>query len=112
MSERLPAHLAVAALLRRANDSGGMGMVLARGDAQGGTILILAAEKGSNYRFLEQQRGLDGSTAWVETGPRGADAGAILDYWQRRRARDPDLWVIELDVAQAERFAAETTGFY
>jgi len=29
-------------------------------------------------------------------------------YWQRRRARDPDLWVIELDIASPERFAAET----
>ena len=27
---------------------------------------------------------------------------------RRRRARDPDLWVIELDIAGAERFAAET----
>jgi len=112
MVERLPAHLAVAALLRRANDSGGMGMVLARGDAQGGTILILAAEKGSNYRFLEQQTGLDGVAAWVRTGPGDANPEALHDYWRRRRARDPDLWVIELDVPQAERFAAETTGSY
>jgi len=26
----------------------------------------------------------------------------------RRRRNDPDLWVVELDIAQAERFAAET----
>ncbi|WP_333929024.1 DUF1491 family protein [Sphingomonas sp. LR55] len=29
-------------------------------------------------------------------------------YWRRRRARDPDLWVVEVDIAAAERFAAET----
>jgi hypothetical protein len=32
----------------------------------------------------------------------------IAAYWRRRRERDPDLWVIELDIAEAERFAAET----
>ncbi|MFX7883132.1 DUF1491 family protein, partial [Acinetobacter baumannii] len=37
-----------------------------------------------------------------------ADAATIADYWQRRRRIDPDLWVIELDIASAERFAAET----
>jgi hypothetical protein len=37
-----------------------------------------------------------------------ADGGAVSDYWQRRRSRDPDLWVLELDIAAAERFAAET----
>ncbi|MBN9940404.1 DUF1491 family protein, partial [Listeria monocytogenes] len=29
-------------------------------------------------------------------------------YWRRRRDRDPDLWVVELDIPSAERFAAET----
>ena len=46
----------------------------------------------------------------VETPERGtvtAD-GAVTDYRRRRRSRDPDLWVIELDIAGAERFAAET----
>ncbi len=36
MDDRLPSHMLVTALLRRMNDSGGMGMVLAKGDAQGG----------------------------------------------------------------------------
>ncbi|HTH28885.1 MAG TPA: DUF1491 family protein, partial [Sphingobium sp.] len=26
----------------------------------------------------------------------------------RRRAADADLWIVELDIAEAERFAAET----
>jgi hypothetical protein len=34
--------------------------------------------------------------------------GDVGDYCRRRRARDPDLWVIELDSPEAERFTAET----
>jgi hypothetical protein len=45
----------------------------------------------------------------ISVGPQVIDNETeIYDYWRRRRARDPDLWVIELDIAQAERFAAET----
>ena len=28
---------------------------------------------------------------------------AVQEYWQKRCARDPDLWVFELDVASAAR---------
>lgn len=112
MSTRLPTHLLVGALLRRVNDAGGMAMVLARGDADAGALLLITGEKGHNYRALERGMGPDGALTLVETGPAGADAPTLTDYWQRRRARDPDLWVIELDIAQAERFAAETIAFY
>jgi hypothetical protein len=87
MSGRLPSGVLVSALLRRVNDAGGFGAVMAKGDAQGGAILVIAVDKGAPPRLLE--RGI---------GP----------YWRRRRARDPDLWVIEVDIAAAERFAAET----
>jgi hypothetical protein len=112
MSDRLPTHLQVGALLRRINDAGGMAMVLARGDRDSGAILMLTCEKGQNYRAIEQGFAPDGKPMLVDAGPRGADPIALTDYWQRRRARDPDLWVIELDIAQAERFAAETIRFY
>lgn len=112
MNGRLPTRVLVGALLRRVNDAGGMAMVLAKGDADAGTLLLITGEKGQNYRVLERGIGPDGGSVLVETGPSGGDPAALADYWQRRRARDPDLWVIELDIAQAERFAAETIGFY
>lgn len=109
MSDRLPSGLLVSALLRRVNDAGGMGMMLARGDAQGGGILVIALESGNNPRVLERGIGPDGTMqllAW--TPPDVDDSSAITDYWMRRRRNDPDLWVIELDIPFAERFAAET----
>lgn len=109
MSGNLPSGLLVNALLRRVNDAGGIGAVLARGDAQGGAILIVACEKGRDFKFLERGIGGSGGIELIATTAENRDdAAGVTAYWQRRRARDPDLWVIELDIPQAERFAAET----
>ena len=104
MSGRLPTGLLVSALLRRVNDSGGMGAVLAKGDAQAGGVLVLLAERDSEPRAIERGLGPDGAVALIESR-KGDD---IADYWRRRRQRDPDLWIVELDSPHAERFAAET----
>lgn len=109
MTGRLPSTVIVSALLRRANDTGGMGMMLARGDPQGGMILVIALENGGNPRVLERGIGPDGKVALIEWRPQDVDNPAqTTDYWQRRRRNDPDLWVVELDSPFAERFAAET----
>jgi len=102
--DRLPTHLLVGAMLRRANDQGGMGMVLARGDAQGGGILIVAVEPGGQEALFERAFDLDGKSILRNVAPNDDPTG----YWRRRRERDRDLWVIELTVAGVERFIAET----
>lgn len=106
---RLAAGLLVNALVRRVNAAGGSAMVLARGDAEAGAILVLALERGGNPAFFERGIGPNGKPALVRSGSAElTDESAATDYWQRRRSRDSDLWVIELDIAEAERFAAET----
>ncbi|MEG8014912.1 DUF1491 family protein [Sphingomonas sp. 22R3R2A-7] len=104
MTGRLPSGLLVSALLRRVNDAGGFGVVLAKGDPQGGAILVIALDPGAPPRVLERGIGPGGRVALIDSTP----TDDINGYWRRRRARDPDLWVIEVDIAAAERFAAET----
>lgn len=104
MSDRLPTGIVVSALLRRVNDSGGMGAVLAKGDAQGGGVLVVVVDRDGPARVVERGVGPDGQTTLIESTP----AGNLNEYWRRRRSRDPDLWVVELDSPDAERFAAET----
>lgn len=106
MNHRLPTHLVIGALLRRANDAGGMAVIRARGDADSGTILIVLERE---EILLERTMAMDGGDTLVRVGPttRGPDE-SIDDYWTRRRQRDPDLWVVALDIADGERFAAET----
>ena len=84
-------------------------MVLARGDADAGGILVLTLDRGGDPHFWERGFGPKGDMVLVAAGPSALeDAQAVGDYWQRRRSRDRDLWVIELDIADAQRFAAET----
>ncbi len=104
MSDRLPSGVLVSAMIRRVNDAGGMAVVRARGDAQAGGILLVVSEPGSGERLLERGLGPDGTPALIDSTP----AGDVDEYWQRRRSRDPDLWVVALDIVAAERFAAET----
>lgn len=104
MSERLPTAIVVSALLRRVNDSGGMGAVLAKGDAQGGGVLVIVVDRHGPSRLFERGVGKDGRSAMIESTP----SDGVDDYWRRRRSRDPDLWVVELDSPYAERFTAET----
>ena len=103
MTGRLPTGVLVSALLRRTNDAGGFGAVLAKGDPQAGAVLVVAVE-GGEVRLFERGVGPDGRVALIDSTP----AAELGDYWLRRRARDPDLWVIELDIAGVERLAAET----
>ena len=104
MSGQLPTGLVVAALIRRVNDAGGLAVVRARGDAQAGAILLVVSEPGGGERLLERGIGPNGVPSLIESTP----TDDVDDYWRRRRSRDPDLWVVALDVAEAERFAAET----
>lgn len=103
MTERLPAGVLVSAMLRRVNDAGGFGTVLAKGDPQAGAVLVVA-RSGGGSRLLERGIGPDGRPGLIDSTP----ADDLDGYWRRRRQRDPDLWVVELDIADSERFAAET----
>ncbi|MBW4330733.1 DUF1491 family protein [Stakelama sp. CBK3Z-3] len=107
MAQRPTTDFLVGALLRRVQGEGGSAMVLARGEPMSGSILVLTLERGGNPRFFERMPTLDGGSALVATGPKNVqDEVEAAAYWQRRRERDRDLWVIELDIAEAERLAA------
>ena len=81
--------------------------MLARGDTTAGAILFVGLERGANPRLFERGIGPNGATEMLAVGPSG-DTQAVTDYWIRRRRSDPDLWVVEVDIATAERFVAET----
>ena len=107
MTPRLASAVLVAALIRRAQAEGGFGAVLAKGDATAGAVAVILAERGRKAAFLERMLQPDGGYAWRDSGE-GLDSDAAYDdRLARRRRVDPDLWAVELDVASAERFAAE-----
>jgi hypothetical protein len=109
--ERLPASLEVAAIVRRAAAAGDFATVLRRGDEDRGSILLVIASRGSHIRCLERVLTLDGDYRWQAVGPADSASSAEMSDFLARRARfDEDLWAIELDIADPERFIAETTS--
>jgi hypothetical protein len=66
---------------------------------------LICAEKGFVQSVRERILDMAGTYAWTAVGPAAADA--LSAYLERRRTSDSDLWIVELDIANAERFAAE-----
>lgn len=107
MDVRLPAHLEVGSLIRRVQSEGGFATVLHLGERDAGTILVVLTESGANMRVYERMPQLDGSRAWSQNKTQDTETKQeIEDYLARRVVQDPDLWVVELDIARGERFIA------
>ena len=100
MNERLPSGLEVAALCRQAEALGGFAAVLRRGDPDRGDLVVQIIENGRDAARLERRLSQDFTYRWVRMPD---EPFSSVD-----RARiDPDFWLIELDVSDAERFIAE-----
>lgn len=105
---RLAASVLVAALVRRAEAEGGFAAILAKGDPDAGALLVILLEKGGSPRIFERVLQPDGSYSFSESAtPAAGNAEDLRKFLDRRRGFDPDMWVLELDVPSAERFAAE-----
>lgn len=108
MSIRIASGLFANSLIRSAFGAGGSAAVLAKGDPTSGAILLITAEKGVVRGLLERIPGHDGRSFWAQKSTQIIENKQQLDdYVARERRRDPDLWVIELDVPNVERFTAE-----
>ena len=82
-----------------------------RGDEERGSILLFISERGVHRACLERVLSRDGSYRWGRVGPtESAGSTEITDFLARRARFDEDLWAIELDIADPERFIAETTS--
>lgn len=108
--ERLNAAVEASALMRQVEAGGDFAAVLRRGDSERGSLLLIIGSRGEHVACV--QRRLDpssGNYAWNRVGPkRGASSTEIRAFLETQARFDPDLWQIELDIAQAERFIAET----
>jgi hypothetical protein len=109
MEPRLPAHLEVQGLLRAVESAGGFATVLAKGERDAGTILVTCCERGENCRAYERMPRPDGSRAWMLTKRQESENPEEFGhYLDRRKRQDSDLWIVELDIPDAERFIDST----
>ena len=111
MAERLPAHLEVAAIMRRVETGGGVATVLRKGDPDRGTLTLILQKRREFCGILERELGSSFDYHWVFRSA-DSDSGSqdVSGLIARKAQFDPDSWLIELDIAEPERFIAETTA--
>lgn len=108
MADRLTSRMLTSALVRRAANEGGFAVVMRKGDEVAGSILLICLEKGQETGLFERIPDFAGGYRLAPCGPKKDDGpGGVAQYIERRVKSDPDIWVIELDIPEAERFAAE-----
>jgi hypothetical protein len=106
---RLPAHLEVAGLLRQVQAAGGFAAVLHKGERDAGTILVVLTKNGANARLFERMPSTSGVREWqLSSTETPENKLEFAEYLARRGAQDPDLWIVELDIANGERFIGLT----
>jgi len=112
VSDRLNCLILIQALIRRVEAAGGFAMVLRKGDPTSGAILLQLLDRtGEPPHVLERIPDFSGGYRLESIAAKySGDAEALAQYLDRRTRSDPDLWLIELDVADGERLAAETFG--
>ena len=82
-----------------------------RGDEERGSLLLFVSSRGIHVTTLERILNLDGTYSWQRIGPaESAGSLEIADFLAKRTRFDGDIWAIELDIVDAERFIAETTS--
>lgn len=108
--ERLPTHLEAAAIIRLVEAEGGFATLLRKGDPDRGALALIISKRGEFWGILERELGPHFAYSWAfkpATNSPGSDT--LHDLIARRERFDPDSWLIELDIAEPERFIAETT---
>jgi hypothetical protein len=89
---------------------GGFATVMRSGDEERGSLLLFVSSRGRHIACLERVLNLDGTYDWRRSGPaESAGSAEIADFLARRTRFDEDCWAVELDIADPERFIAETT---
>ncbi len=101
---RLTSEFQISALKRLAEAGGDFATVLHKGDSTSGAILLVGQIRGQNPVVFDRYPSLDGRSEWQAIDLQDHEnTEKIVQYWQGRVNRDPDLWVFELDVASTER---------
>lgn len=105
MDARLPVHLEVSGLIRAVEAAGGFATIIAKGERDAGTILVVCCVNGRSARLFERMPDREGNRQWTLVRSQDPEnEKEFSDYLSRRRQQDSDLWIVELDIADGERF--------
>lgn len=97
----------VSALIRRAEIGGAFGVVVRKGDARAGAVLVKVLNRTDRTaRLYAEATRMDGERVWMQ--PQLTDQEQDLDRYIERAARiDPDIWVVEIEDREGRHFLTE-----
>ena len=96
--ERLKAEVWIMAHVRRCSADAIPAVVVRKGDSRGGTLVLKLNQFDQGCRVLSQAVDIDGKLGWMAAFSGDLVAEAEADaYIARAIARDPDLWVVEIE---------------
>lgn len=86
-------------------------MVLVRGDPDAGALLLVLTTRGVIQRITERVSSISEGFTWnmVNSGD-SANSQSVARFIDRKKRFDPDLWIIELDIPNAEQFIVDSLG--
>lgn len=104
--ETLRTEIWVAALIRRAQVGGAFATVAARGDPDAGAVVVKVNLLDGRAQAFAPALDAQGRRTWID--PLGGETpgveAKVEDYLRRRRERDPDLWIVEIDDRHGRSF--------
>jgi len=108
MEPRLKTLIWVQALVRRAEIGGASAFVARKGEPDAGAVIVKVSPLNGTAMVWSSSYGNEGERRWI----RATGAGFVTDadaeaYITRARARDGDLWVIEIEDRAGRDFLTE-----
>lgn len=97
MSSELRTHIWASALVRRALGAGSGAYVARKGDPDFGAALIKVATLDGKARLYSPARDGDGQRVFHDVTPADGAEASVDAAAAARLARDPDLWLIEIE---------------
>lgn len=96
--ERLKAEVWIMAHVRLCSSQGVAATVVRKGDPSGGTLLLKLNQREHGCQLLSQALDREGRRGWMAAFKGALVPEAEADaYIARAIARDPDLWVVEIE---------------
>lgn len=109
MMERLPAQLWTDALIRRASLAGASVFVVQHGDDARGDVLVKVSRLDGTAAAYAPSMGMQAERVFLNLSVQGVgpDEKSVDDYVARAKARDSDLWIIEIEDRDGRHFLTE-----
>ena len=111
MEPRLKTSFWVQALIRRAEVNGASAFVARKGEPDAGAVIVKVSPLNGMALVWSSSYGREGERRWIKATGENFVADAEAEaYIERSRARDVDLWVIEIEDRQGRDFLTEAKG--